>query len=100
MCRLKKHAYAELPPSENRASQGKNVCTNMRNSAFPRALFMIVIISSHISLNICFGCSKELSHCDGSIEHPKHMFSLRNKENNFQISTLVDRPRLVLLILR
>ena len=39
MCRLKKHAYAGLPPSENHASQGKNVRTNTRNSAFPRALF-------------------------------------------------------------
>ena len=29
---------AEHPPSENHASQGKNVRTNMRNSAFPRAL--------------------------------------------------------------
>ena len=38
MCQLKKHAYAGLPPSENHASQGKNVRTNTRNSAFPRAL--------------------------------------------------------------
>ena len=34
----KKHAYAGLPPSENHASQGKNVRTNMRNSAFLSAL--------------------------------------------------------------
>ena len=39
MCRLKKHAYAELPTSEKHASKGKNVRTNTRNSAFPRALF-------------------------------------------------------------
>ena len=39
MCRLKKHAYAELPPSEKHASQGKNMRTNTGNSAFPRALF-------------------------------------------------------------
>ena len=39
-CRLKKHAYAGLPPSENHASQGKNVRTNTHNSAFPRALDM------------------------------------------------------------
>ena len=38
MCRLKKHAYVGLPPSENHASQGKNVRTNTRNSAFPCAL--------------------------------------------------------------
>ena len=41
MCRLKNHAYAGLPPSENHASQGKNVHTNTRNSAFPRALKLI-----------------------------------------------------------
>ena len=34
----KKHAYAELPPCENHASEGKNVRTNTRNSVFPRAL--------------------------------------------------------------
>ena len=39
-CQLKKHAYAGLPPSENHASQGKNVRTNTRNSAFPRALVL------------------------------------------------------------
>ena len=38
MCGLKKHEYAELPPSENHVSLEKNVHTNMRNSAFPRAL--------------------------------------------------------------
>ena len=37
-CRLKKHAYAGLTPSENHASQGENLRTNTRNSAFPRAL--------------------------------------------------------------
>ena len=24
--------------------------------------------------NVCFGCSKEPSHRDGSFEHPQHMF--------------------------
>ena len=38
---LKKHAYAELPPSENHASQGKNVRTNTCNSGFPRALLTV-----------------------------------------------------------
>ena len=41
MCRLKKHAYAELLPSEKHASQGKNVRTNTHNSAFPRALKVV-----------------------------------------------------------
>ena len=34
----KKHAYVELPPSKNCASQGKNVRTNTHNSAFQRTL--------------------------------------------------------------
>ena len=34
----------------------------------------IVIIFLSISLNMCFGCSKELSHQDGSFEYPQHMF--------------------------
>ena len=41
---------------------------------------------------MCFGCSKEPSHRDGSFEYPKHMFWLRNKNNNFQIRTLIWRP--------
>ena len=28
---------------------------------------------------MCFGCSKEPSHWDGSFEYPQHMFWLRNK---------------------
>ena len=28
---------------------------------------------------MCFGCSKEQSHPDGSFEYPQHMFWLRNK---------------------
>ena len=40
----------------------------------------IVNIFLSISLNICFGCSKEPSYCDGSYEYPQHMFWLRNKK--------------------
>ena len=39
----------------------------------------IVIILISISLYMCFGCSKEPSHRDGSFEYPQHMFWLRNK---------------------
>ena len=28
----------------------------------------------------CFGCWKELSHCDSSFVYPQHMFWLRNKK--------------------
>ena len=34
-----------------------------------------------IHLNICYGCSKEPSHGDGSFEYPQHMLWLRNKKN-------------------
>ena len=37
---------------------------------------------------MCFGCSKELSHSDGSSEYPQRMFWLRNKEINFLLGTL------------
>ena len=43
----------------------------------------IVNIFLRISFNICFGCSKEPSHWDGSFEYPQHMFYLRNKDNYF-----------------
>ena len=49
----------------------------------------IVIIFLSISLNMCFGCSKEPSHRDGSFEYPQYMFWLRNKKNNFQLHTLI-----------
>ena len=41
---------------------------------------------------MCFECSKEPSHRDGSFEYPQHMFWLRGKKNNFQLSTLIWRP--------
>ena len=45
---------------------------------------------------MCFGCSKEPSHGDGSFEYPQHMFWLRNKKNNFQLRTLIWGPPLSL----
>ena len=43
----------------------------------------IVNIFLFISFNICFGCSKELSHRDETFEYPQHMFWLRSKKINF-----------------
>ena len=40
----------------------------------------IAIIFLFIGLNMCFGCSKEPSHWDGSFEYPYHKFWLRNKK--------------------
>ena len=51
-----------------------------------------MVIFLPISLNICFGCSKEPSHQDGSFEYPQHVLWLRNKKNNFQILSLIWRP--------
>ena len=48
----------------------------------------IVNIFLPISINICFRCSKEPSHLDGSFEYPQHMFWLRNKKNNFWYALL------------
>ena len=50
------------------------------------------------SLNMCFGCSKEPSHRDGSFEYPQHMFWLRNKKNNFQLGTLIWRPAITKIL--
>ena len=47
---------------------------------------------------MCFGCSKEPSHRDGSFEYPQHMIWLRNKKNNFQLRTLkwgLNEPAIV-----
>ena len=41
---------------------------------------------------MCFGCSKESSHRDGSFEYPQHTFWWRNKKNNFQLHTLIWGP--------
>ena len=51
---------------------------------------MIIFLS--ISLNMRFGYSIEQSHLDGSFEYPQHMFWLRNKNNNFQLQTVIWRP--------
>ena len=41
---------------------------------------------------MCFGCSKELSHRDGSFEFQQHLIWLRNKKNNSQLRTLIWGP--------
>ena len=41
---------------------------------------------------MCFGCSKEPSHSDGSLEYAQHMFWVRNKENSFPIRFHIWRP--------
>ena len=48
---------------------------------------MIIFLS--ISLNMCFGCSKEPSHRDGFFEYPQHVFWLGKKKNNFQLHSSI-----------
>ena len=57
-------------------------CTGLDNQR------KIVNISLSINLNICFVCSKEPTHRDGSFECPQHMFWLRNKKVKFSLRTL------------
>ena len=54
-----------------------------------RQIFSVNIILNNflpICFNICFGCSKELSHRDGSFEYPQHMFWLRNMKVSFSLT--------------
>ena len=41
-----------------------------------------------MSFSICYRCSKEPSHRDGSFEYPQRMFWLRNKKIIFLLHTL------------
>ena len=61
-------------------------------------MLKIVIIFLSISLNMCFGCSKEPSHGDRSFEYPQHTFWFGNKKNNFHLRTLIWGADLNLLI--
>ena len=40
---------------------------------------------------MCFGCSKEPSHRDGSFEYSQHVL-VGNKKNNFLLRTLIWGP--------
>ena len=55
-------------------------------------LLKIAVIYLSISLNMCFRCSKEPSHQDGSFEYPQHMFWLRNKKDTFLLRSLILGP--------
>ena len=51
-------------------------------------MWKIVNVFLPISLIICFGCSKEPSHWDGSFEYQQHILWLRNKKNTFSVPNL------------
>ena len=52
----------------------------------------IAIIFLSVSLNMCFGCSKEPSHRDSFFEYPQKYVWLGNKKNNFQLRTFLWGP--------
>ena len=57
----------------------------------------IVNIFLPISLNICYGCYKDLSHWDGSFEYPQHTFWLRNKKISFFDTHSFDFTKFLIL---
>ena len=54
------------------------LCSNVFLVYFTKVLLELQvkgnIFELHIHLNMCFGCSKELSHWDCSFEYPQHIF--------------------------
>ena len=85
---LKPDSVAELDHMQCNIRNEEQVslcCTGLDNKF---SEFKIVNIFLPISLNVCFGCSKEPSHQDGSFEYPQHMFWLRNKKNIFCLYAL------------
>ena len=48
----------------------------------------IVIIFLPICLNMCFGCSKEPSHQDGSLEYPQHVFVYKENKKSLKCPLL------------
>ena len=75
-----------------RSAVGRRTATLAAKELSKKTLRKITMIFLPISLNMCFGCSKEPSHRDGSFEYPQHMFWLRNKKNKFQLHTLIWEP--------
>ena len=69
--------FSEIKPISVKIA---SLCKGQDKQNFERKIVNIVL---PISFNICFGCSKEPSHYDGSFEYPQHMFWLRSKKFNF-----------------
>ena len=70
--------------------RNKKIKFSLHTLNFQRKILNIFL---PISFNICFGCSKEPSHRDGSFEYPQHMFWLRNKKVNFSLRTRNSNPK-------
>ena len=50
----------------------------------------LLSINLPIIFKICFGYSKELSHCNGSFENPQHMFWLKIRKTFFNYVLLTE----------
>ena len=59
------------------------------NHVMSEVVCKIVNIFLSIGLNICFGCSKEPSHRDGSFEYSQHILGLINWKFNFKLCTVI-----------
>ena len=76
----------EIPKDEaDGAGDDCKLAIGLDNQNFQRK---IVNIFLPIIFSICFGCSKEPSHQDGSFEYPQHMLWLRNKGIIFLLRTV------------
>ena len=74
----------------------KTAADYQRTSKAKTLKHKIGIVFLSISLNMCYGCSKELSHQESSFEYPQHMFWLMNKKYNFQLHTLIWGPEIII----
>ena len=59
----------------------------------------MAIIFLSIGLNMCFGCSKEPSHRDGSFEYPQHMFWMKIRKKYFQVRSVIWGPEYTTFLL-
>ena len=77
----KKHAKL---PSRQRVNHDYIIPQVQIGNHFQRSCQRTILnIFLAVSFNMCFGCSKEPSHRDGSFEYQQHMFWLRNEKIHF-----------------
>ena len=76
--------------SKNKQWQ-KALVNNINTQVWISNLFQHTIVNIFLPIifSICFGCSKEPSHRDGSFEYPQHMLWLRNKKLIFLLRLLI-----------
>ena len=92
-----KHHFQVAPQCVRTSLKERQNPIKLKNIRFPCTLLQHIIrpvkqkncdyFLIH-QFNMCFGCSKEPSHRDGSFEYPQHMFWLRNKKIIFSYTLL------------